>query len=269
MPLARAGDIELSYERAGSGPPLLAIMGMSGTFDHWGTPFLDDLRRDFEVIVYDHRGVGASSRLPGDARLTIAQMAADAAGLLDALALDSAHVLGFSMGGMIAQELVLAHPERIRTLTLAGTYCGGQGSALMPEESLRKFAGGVISGDRASAVRASWEINVSPRFAADELAWERFRQIGMRRAVSRQVIMAQNRAIVAHDTSARLAAVRAPTLVVHGEIDAVLPVQNGRRIAELIPGSRLEILDGIGHMFFWERPADSAELLRAHAAVHA
>ena len=114
MPLARVGEIELSYERAGSGPPLLLIMGMSGTFDHWDAGFLDDLRRDFDVIVYDHRGVGASSRL-GEGRLTIAQLAQDAAGLLDTLQIDSAHVLGFSMGGMIAQEaracISRAHPN--------------------------------------------------------------------------------------------------------------------------------------------------------------
>ena len=84
MPLARVGEIELSYERAGSGPPMLVIMGMSGTFDHWDAGFLEDLRRDFEVIVYDHRGVGSSTRL-GQGRLTIAQLAEDAAGLLAAL----------------------------------------------------------------------------------------------------------------------------------------------------------------------------------------
>ena len=128
MPLARAGEIELSYERAGSGPPLLMIMGMSGTALHWGEPFLDVLREDFETIVYDHRGVGRSSRM--EEPFTIAQLAEDAAGLLDALELDSAHVLGISMGGMVAQELALAHPERIRTLTLGCTYCGGAGSSL-------------------------------------------------------------------------------------------------------------------------------------------
>jgi len=269
MPLARAGEVELSYERAGSGPPLLLIMGMSGTFDHWGAPFLEDLRRDFDTIVYDHRGVGASTRLNGDGKLTIARMAQDAAGLLDALELDSAHVLGFSMGGMVAQELALAHPQRIRGLTLAGTYCGGEGSALMPEQTLQKLAEGMSSGDRARAVRAAWEANVSPSFAANEQAYERFHQIGLRRAVAMQVIMAQMRAITRFDTSARLPELKPPALVVHGELDAMLPVQNGRMIAELIPGSRLEILDGVGHLFCWEQPARSAELVRAHAAVHA
>src|ERR1700685_4257200 len=126
MPRIDTGAVELSYERSGSGPPLLLIMGMSGTFSHWSEPFLDELRASFEVIVYDHRGVGESSPLEGE--LTIAQLAQDAAALLAALELDTAHVLGISMGGMVAQELALAHPERIRTLTLGCTYCGGPGS---------------------------------------------------------------------------------------------------------------------------------------------
>jgi 3-oxoadipate enol-lactonase len=268
MPLARVGEIELSYERAGSGPPLLLIMGMSGTFDHWDAGFLDDLRRDFDTIVYDHRGVGASSRL-GEGRLMIAQLAQDAAGLLDTLEIDSAHVLGFSMGGMVAQELALAYPERIRTLALCGTYCGGQGSALMPEASLRKLAEGASSGDRAPAIRAAWEVNVSPDFAAKDEEYARFLQIGMRRAVARGVIMAQMRAIARFDSSARLSELKPPTLVIHGTLDEMLPVQNGRMIAGLIPGSQLEILDGIGHLFFWEQPERSAELVRAHAAVYA
>ena len=268
MPLVPVGEIELSYERAGSGPPLLLIMGMSGTYDHWNTGFLEDLRCDFDTIVYDHRGVGASSRL-GEGRLTIAQLAHDAAGLLDALQVDSAHVLGFSMGGMVAQELALAHPERIGTLVLGGTYCGGDGGALMPETSLRKLAEGASTRDRARAVRAAWEVNVSPSFAANEQAYARFRRIGMRRAVATQVIMAQMRAIAKFDASARLPELRLPTLVVHGTLDEMLPVQNGYMIVGLIPGSRLEILEGIGHMFFWEQPEHSAELIRAHAAVHA
>jgi pimeloyl-ACP methyl ester carboxylesterase len=267
MPLARVGEIELSYERAGSGPSMLVIMGMSGTFDHWDAGFLEDLRRDFDVIVYDHRGVGSSTRL-GQGRLTIDQLAEDAAGLLAVLQVDTAHVLGISMGGMVAQELALAHPERIDTLTLGCTYCGGEGSALAAEEVMRRLAEGMSSGVRERAIRAAWEANVSPAFAANDEAYARFLGIGLRRAVPVVTIMAQMRAIAAHDTSTRLPQLRLPTLVIHGTLDEMLPVQNGHMIAGLIPDSRLEILDGIGHLFFWEQPAHSAELIRAHAAVH-
>src|SRR5690349_12678832 len=103
MAIARVGDVELSYERAGTGEPLLLIMGMSGTARHWGDPFLDALRKDFDVIAFDHRGVGESTQLEG--AITIADMAEEAAGLLGALGIESAHVVGVSMGGMIAQEL--------------------------------------------------------------------------------------------------------------------------------------------------------------------
>jgi 3-oxoadipate enol-lactonase len=267
MPSARVGEIELSYERAGSGPPLLMMMGMSGTFDHWSAAFLEDLRGDFETIVYDHRGVGESSPLDGP--LTIAQLAEDAAGLLVALEIDSAHVLGISMGGMVAQELALAHPERIRGLTLGCTYCGGEGSAVASEEVMRKLAEGMMSGDRERAIRAGWEANVSPSFAADDDAYARFLKIGLRRAVPVEVIMEQMRAIAAHDTSARLPDLALSTLVIHGTVDQLLPVQNGHMIAGLIPDSRLEIFEDVGHLFFWEQPERAADLIRAHAAVHA
>ena len=265
MPVIQAGEVELSYERSGTGPPLLLIMGMSGTAQHWGEPFLAPLRGHFETIVYDHRGVGESSRLEGP--VTIAQMAADAAALLVALEVDSAHVLGISMGGMIAQELALAHPERVRTLTLGCTYCGGEGSALSSPEVMRKLGEGMMSGDRALALRAGWEVNVSESMAADEEAFERFLAIGSANAVAIRVVMAQMQACAAHDTSARLGALEMPVLVVHGTEDQLLPVQNGRVIASRIPGARLEILEGVGHLFFWERPELSAELVRTHAAI--
>src|SRR5262249_48373314 len=122
---------------------------------------------------------------------------------------------------------------------------------------------------RERAIRAAWEVNVSPSFAASPDAWARFLQIGLRRPVAIPVIMEQMGAILGHDTCARLPRIAPPTLVVHGTLDRMLPVQNGRLIAGLIPGAGLEILDGIGHLFFWEEPERSAGLVRSHAAVHA
>ena len=116
MPTVDAGGTELHYARAGEGEPLLLIQDMSATHLAWGRPFLAELEKSFDCIVFDNRGMGLS----GEAELpfTIADLAADAHGLLDALEIESAHVLGISMGGAIAQELALAHPDRVRTLTL-------------------------------------------------------------------------------------------------------------------------------------------------------
>jgi pimeloyl-ACP methyl ester carboxylesterase len=265
MELAEVAGNRISYESSGSGEPLLLIMGMSGTAQHWGEPFMSELRENFTVTVFDHRGVGESTPLAGS--ITIPEMAADAAGLLEALQIDSAHVLGISMGGMIAQELALAHPERIRTLALGCTYCGGEGSALAAESVIQGLTEAMLSGDRARALRAGWEANVSATMAADDDAYARFLEIGERYAVALPVIMAQMQAVAVHDTSTRLGDLEMPTLVIHGTEDQMLPVANARLIASLIPGSELEILDGVGHLFFWERPELSAKLVRRHSSV--
>jgi pimeloyl-ACP methyl ester carboxylesterase len=267
MTLVETATGALDVERSGvaGAPPLLLIMGMSGTALHWGEPFLEELRGDFEVIAFDHRGVGASSRLDGP--ITIAQMAADAGALLDALGLPSAHVLGISMGGMIAQELALARPELVRTLTLGCTYCGGPGAELTAPGVLQRLGDAMMSGDRERAIRTGWEVNVSPAFAAQTQAWHRFREVAGRRAVAVPVVLAQLQACAAHDTHDRLGGLEMPTLVIHGTVDEMLPVGNGRQIASLVAGSQLEILEEVGHLFFWEQPERSAELLKAHTAV--
>ena len=168
-------------------------------------------------------------------RLTIAQLAEDAAGLLAALEVDSAHVLGISMGGMVAQELALADPERIAHAGARLHLLRRRGQRAAGEEVMRRLAEGMSSGVRERAIRAAWEANVSPAFAANDEAYARFLGIGLRRAVPVEVIMAQMRAIAEHDTSTRLPQIRLPTLVIHGTLDEMLPVQNGHMIAGLIP----------------------------------
>lgn len=263
MTLTAAGEVQLDYERAGDGEPLLLIMGMSGTALHWGERFLAAAREHFDAIAYDHRGVGASSRLTGP--VTIPEMAADAAALLEALELESAHVFGISMGGMIAQELVLGRPELVRTLTIGCSYCGGPGSSFGGGELLEQMALAAAAGDRERALRLGWQLNVAEPLLDDEGAFEVFRAITARRAVATPVVMAQMQACAAHDTHDRLGAVAAPTLVLHGTKDLLLPYPNGELIASLIPGARLETLTDRAHMFVWEDPTRAAELLAAHA----
>jgi 3-oxoadipate enol-lactonase len=261
------GGRRLFHQRSGAGEPLLLIQGMSATHLSWGEPFAGDLARDFDVVAYDHRGIGRSD--PVTDPFSIADLAQDAAGLLDELGWETAHVLGISMGGMVAQELALNHPERIRTLALGCTYCGGPGSALAPQATLERLTAGMLSGDRELAIRTAFEINVSAAFAARDGAYDAFRAMAKSLPAPVPVIMLQMQAIGGHDTSARLPSLTLPTLVIGGDEDQMLPVRNGRLIASLIPDAQLEILPGVGHMFWWEQPARGAELVRAHALAGA
>jgi 3-oxoadipate enol-lactonase len=263
VPTVRTPAAELHYERSGAGEPLLLIQGMSGTHVAWGEPFLSQLRERFDVVAFDNRGIGLSAPVEGP--FTIVEMAADTEALMGELGLESAHVVGISMGGMIAQELALAHPERLRSLTLGCTYCGGPGSRLMPQENLEKLAAAMASGDREQAIRASYEVNLSPAFRADESAYAAFHEMATSVPAAKRTIELQVQAIFGHDTSGRLGEIAIPTLIVHGTEDGVLPYPNGELIASLIPAARLETLEGVGHMFWWERPELSAELIREHA----
>ena len=265
MTVIRAGEVDLDYERAGAGEPLLMIMGMSGTYLHWGAPFLSRLQENFETIVYDHRGVGASSRLEGP--VTISELARDAAALLDVLEIDSAHVLGISMGGMVAQELVLARADLVRTLAIGCSYCGGPGAALGDPGDLAELTAAMIAGDRERALRAAWELNIAPPLLDDEAAFRAFQDIAAQRAVAASVVMEQLQACAAHDTHDRLPTVAKETLVMHGTEDRLLPYPNGELIASLVPGARLETLVDRGHLFFWEEPERSAEFLVSLAGV--
>jgi len=263
MPSVDASGTELHYLRAGEGEPLLLIQGMSATHLAWGRPFLDELERSFETIVFDNRGMGLS----GEAALpfAIADLAVDAAGLLDALELETAHVVGISMGGMIAQELALAHPERIRTLTIGASYCGGPEGTLMAPEDLQMLGTAYASGVAEQVFRTMWEINLSPDFRAEDSRFAAFTEMGSALPAPQPVVLQQMQACAAHDTHARLGQIDLPTLVIHGDADRLLGYPNGQQIAARIPGARLETLEGVGHMFWWEQPQRSAELIREHA----
>jgi 3-oxoadipate enol-lactonase len=249
------------YVRRGEGEPLLLIQGMGGNHLSWGEPFLEALEGDFDVVAYDHRGVGRSSRVTDP--FTIVELADDAAALLDALGWDSAHVVGISMGGMVAQELALRHPERLRTLTLGCTYCGGEGSALTSNEVFSKLAEAMMSGARDRAIPASYEVNVSPGYGADQSAYATFYEMATAMPTPVPVIMLQAQAVQAHDTLDRLGEIAVPTLVIHGTADEMLPYSNAVLIASRIPDARLETLDDAGHMFWWEQPQRSADAIRA------
>lgn len=256
----------LNYVRRGEGEPLLMIQGMSATHLAWGHPFTSLLEQSFDCIAFDNRGMGRSG--PAGEQFTITDLAGDALDLLDALEIERANVLGISMGGMVAQELALGNPDRVSSLTLGATYCGGPGSRLMDPADLSGLVKAMASGDRGQVIRAMWELNLSPTFRHDEGRFGPFAEMAEALPSRRETIGFQMQAITHHDTSTRLADLKPPTLVLHGTEDRVLNVVNGRLVASLIP-ARLELLEGVGHMFWWERPELSATLVRDHALVHA
>ena len=260
-------DTQLHYERGGTGEPLLMVMGMGGTAKHWGGPFTTLIERDFDALRYDHRGIGASGRLEGE--LTIARLAADALALLDALELERVHVLGISMGGMVAQELTLRAPERVATLTLGCTWAGGPNGRFTDPEVGSALREATLSGDPRHAIRTAWEFNFSERYRAEESRFDAFYELVRDLRAPVPVLAAQAVACATHDTSARLEQVSAPTLVVHGTEDRILDAANATAIASAIPQARLELLPGVGHMFFWEQPERCAQLVRDHAALAA
>jgi pimeloyl-ACP methyl ester carboxylesterase len=267
MPSVDIAGRSLYYERTGQGagaPPLLLIQGMSGHHGMWGRALLEPLEQRFDLVVYDHRGIGASA--PTDGAFALAELAEDGIALLDALDLPDAHVMGISMGGMVAQELVLARPDRVRTLTIGCSYCGGPGSQLADPADFAVLAEAMQSGDIERALRASFEINVSPGFQTDA-HYAAFREAAISVRAPLETIMLQLQAIAVFDVQARLGEIAVPTQVIHGTADRLLPYPNGPLIAERIPGARLETYDGVGHLFWLEDPERTVRLLTTHAGV--
>lgn len=251
----------MHYVRRGSGAPLLLIQGMAAHHKMWGEQFLASLTDDFDVVAYDHRGIGTSTDVPG--QFTTADLADDAVALLDVLGWPVAHVMGISLGGMVAQELTIGHAERVGRLVVGCSYAGGPGSMLAAPGPMRMLEA-MNTRDVDLAVRTAYEANLSPGFRDDEARFEPFRSASLAVRVPVPTVLRQAQAAFVHDTSARLAKVTAPTLVLHGTADDMLVVDNSAHIAGLIPEAQLTTLDGVGHLFWWEQPDFVAGLVRSH-----
>ncbi|MGI8512976.1 MAG: alpha/beta fold hydrolase [Solirubrobacteraceae bacterium] len=267
MELLEVNAQRLYASRRGAGEPLLLIQGLSGNTLHWTEPFLEELEPGFELIAYDHRGIGHSQAGPGP--YSIKDLADDAAGLLDVLELDAVHVLGISMGGMVAQELTLRHPGRVRTLSLGCTSPGGPERVDTDPAVVSRLMELGLSGQMGRLMEEGYAFNVSPTYARDPAGLELMRELAQELPGSLPVLLAQLQALTGHDASARLGEIAVPTLIMHGSEDRILPVGNAHVLARLIPGARLEIFADVGHLFWWERPQESARLVRELAGAPA
>jgi 3-oxoadipate enol-lactonase len=245
MPIARVNGINLDYTVVGKGAPLVMIMGMG--FGQKGWLFQTGyFKKYFQVITFDNRGSGNSDKPEGP--YSTRQMAADTIGLMDDLQIDKAHILGISLGGMIAQEIAINYPQRVNKLVLGCTYCrqDNNTSGDYPEWS--------------QAVQLRFRGNFDPMF--EKLLNQRWNRVIfgsiLKRALKKggqagAVGMAgQYQACLEHHTSERLAQIKAPTLVIGGTADRVMKPSSFKVMADLIPGSQLLMIDKGSHSVFVE-----------------
>jgi 3-oxoadipate enol-lactonase len=258
--------MRIAWERHGAGPPLLLIHGLG--YARWGwEPILPGLAERFDVLLFDNRGIGESDAPPGP--YTAAEMAADALLVLDGAGVERAHVVGTSLGGMVAQELALAAPERVDRVVLACTTPGGPSAYPMPEATVRLMAE-AAGLEPAVALRRFVENALAPQTVAEhpELV-ERIMEHRLRTAQDPAAWGAQAAAGATFDAYDRVGGVQSRTLVQHGDEDLVVDPRNAELLVRLLPDARLERFAGTGHLFFWERPgrfvASVVSFLEDHA----
>lgn len=257
---AEVNGINIYFREYGKGDPLLLIMGLSANADWWGEAFLRRLAERFKVVAYDNRGAGRSGKPEGPYPIPL--MASDAAGLMDHLGWESAHVMGASMGGMIAQELALNHPHRVKRLVLLCTNCGGREQVLASPEVyqlLNTPREGLTPEDIA---RMSLPLLFPQRFIEENPAMmEEVLRAYLIAPIEPRCFVWQLMGITRWSCHSRLAELRHPTLIITGTEDVLIPPENSRILAEAIPNSRLVEIEGAGHglqAMFPERVAAEA-----------
>ncbi len=270
--IARANGIELCYEIFGAADdePMLLIMGLGAQMIHWDDDFCRQLAlRGFRVIRFDNRDIGKSTWLSGGKRLTatellklrflgipvtapykLSDMADDVIGLLDNLGIQSAHLVGASMGGMIAQELAISHPDRVRSLT---SIMSSTGNPKLPpptrEASAMLLAPPVTTRDEFIARYAqTWKILRVGSFPLDETKDRERAERTFARGLNPAGAGRQLRAILASGSrKERLKSLKTPTLVIHGTVDPLVRPEAGKDTAASIPGAKLKMVVGMGH----------------------
>ena len=246
----RAGDLDIWTERVGKGPDGLLIGGLGDTVESWQFQ-LDGLADRYRLTAFDNRGAGRTALPEGP--VSVAVMADDAAAVLRALDVPSAHVAGFSMGSAIAQELVLRHPALVRSLVLNSTYA--RADALFRSQlDFWRWLPEAAPSERAF-FEAFFTWVYTPREHADGSVAEIVEEaLSFSHGQPVEAFQAQVDICRKHDTADRLSQIAAPTLVLAGELDVILPPRFGRAVADAIPSARFEVMPGEAHQPFQEVP---------------
>lgn len=249
MPFTDAPGFRMHYEIYGDGAPFLLVSGLGSDLTEW-LHQLPTFSARYRVIAFDNRGAGESGTPPGP--YTTPQMADDAAALLEDLGIEKAHLLGVSLGGMIAQQIALRHPEAVSRLVLVCTAPGGALSVRPSPDALAAFARDP-SGDLEPQIRRTLPYLYTERYRRERP--EEVEAFVRRRLAGPAAVAgtaAQMAAAIGHDAGERLTEIAVPTLVIAGTADRLVPPENSRRIAGRIPGSRLLLLPGAPHRLFAE-----------------
>jgi pimeloyl-ACP methyl ester carboxylesterase len=292
--IARANGIDLCYEIFGDAgaEPILLIMGLGAQMIHWDDDFCRQLAaRGFRVIRFDNRDIGKSSKLSGGKRLTplellklrflkipvaapyrLRDMAEDTIGLMDALGINTAHLVGASMGGMIAQEVAISFPQRVRSLT---SIMSTTGNPKVPPPT-REATAVLMAPPPASKedyfarFANTWKVLRVGSFPEDEALDRSRAERTFERGLNPAGVGRQLRAILASGSrKERLASVRAPTLVIHGTVDPLVHPMGGKDTAASIPGAKLLMIEGMGHALpipMWPQVIDAIDK-HAHGAT--
>jgi pimeloyl-ACP methyl ester carboxylesterase len=255
---ADVNGITLAYQELGQGHPLLMINGFASTMDTWNPPVLEELAQNFRVIIFDNRGTGYSTA--SDTPFSIPLFAEDTIALLDSLGIARAHVLGLSMGASIAQELVLAHPERVDRLILIAGTCGGNVGVPVPCGVWDRLSD--KSGELMEIVNRMFSVLFPEEWRAthDPLKYcpEVYETTSEENAARQAEAFFGWRG--SHD---RLPDIRCPTLVMTGQDDAIILPENSRILAGRIPGARLVEVTGAGHGLQYQFPEEFSRALLA------
>lgn len=256
--------IEMRYEEQGSGEPLIFIMGTSGSIELWAG-FENRFTDAYRVITFDNRGMGGSER--GDAEISVRSMAEDVSALMEALDIPKAHIMGWSLGSAVAQELAINHPDQVMSLVLYATWarCDGFQASILstlrfPYAMRDAEAAGVAGGLAFSPEtldRPDLAEFLAPVMAGSPQTDEQM-----------QVTVEQWDADLVHDTVDRLGEISAPTTVIVGEQDLLTPPWQSKKVADAIPGAEFQLLTGgkTGHGLHIEQPEALAELMSTFLA---
>lgn len=261
MPMLNAGAVSIAYELRGEGPPLLMINGFRRSRVVWLEGVLKPLAAHFQLILMDNRGTGHSDK-PEDG-YSIEVFSDDCAEVIAGLGLPCAHVFGVSMGGMIAQRLATRYPDMVHGLALGCTNCG-RGGSIPPAKRIGDLLRLVPNDgmDAREVSRRQEEVYYMPGFRQSQRALiDGLFDLVNQNPTPPHAVQGHMKAIDAFDACADLARIKAPTLVITGEGDPLIPAENSRLIASRIPGAQLVLLPDASHFFWIEKPQETAEAL--------